>query len=53
MQMDESDEQFENAEVSRDESLASDSNVTTEKTLHLSKHSSPMFPTEGGMQILA
>jgi hypothetical protein len=51
MQIDESDEQFQNADLSMDESLEPDSNVTVERHLHFWNDSLPSVSTEEGMQI--
>jgi hypothetical protein len=51
MQIDESDEQSEKAELSIRAREESDGNVTVESWRHAVKHSSPMVRTELGMQI--
>jgi hypothetical protein len=51
MQIDETDEQFQNADSANDESLEPDSIVTVERELHPSKQFSPSISTEEGMQI--
>jgi hypothetical protein len=51
MQIDESDEQSQNADLPIDKSLELDSNVIVERDQHLEKHDSPIFATEEGMQI--
>jgi hypothetical protein len=51
MQIDESDEQYENEDSSIDESLEPDSNVTVERDSHREKHCLPSFSTDEGMQI--
>jgi hypothetical protein len=51
MQIDESDEQYANADSPIDESRESDSNVIVERELHPRKHW-PSFSTDEGMQIL-
>jgi hypothetical protein len=51
MQIDESDEQYENADPSIDDSLEPDSNVTVERDSHTQKHPLPSFSTDEGMQI--
>jgi hypothetical protein len=49
MQIDESEEQFQNAENSINESSQSGSNVTTQRDLHSEKQSWQIFVTEAGM----
>jgi hypothetical protein len=51
MQIDESDEQNQNADLSMNESLETDSNVSVERDLQPKKHVSPSTSTEEGMQI--
>jgi hypothetical protein len=51
MQIDESDEQYKNADSSMNESLEPDSNVTAERDLHPWKQSGPSLSTEDGMQM--
>jgi hypothetical protein len=50
IQIDASDEHFQNAESSIHESLEHDSNVTTERTVQKAKHSLQIFSTEEGMK---
>jgi hypothetical protein len=52
IQLVESDEQFENAELSIHESLESDSNVIVDREVHLSKQHEQIFWTEEGIQIV-
>jgi hypothetical protein len=51
MQIDESDEQYRNADSSMDESLEPDSNVTVERESHSEKQVLPRLSTDEGMQI--
>jgi hypothetical protein len=51
MQIDESDEQYKNADFPIRESLQSDSNVTLESAVHPSKQRSQRCSTDDGMQI--
>jgi hypothetical protein len=51
MQIDESDEQFQNADSSIDESFEPDSNVTVERELHSEKQLLPIRSTDEEMQI--
>jgi hypothetical protein len=51
MQIDESDEQGQSAELSIRESLESDSNVTLERLLHAEKQLLQRISTDDGMQI--
>jgi hypothetical protein len=51
IEIDESDEQSENANLAIDESLELDSNVIVEREQHPEKHHSPTLSTLEGMQI--
>jgi hypothetical protein len=51
MQIDESDEQEENADLPIDESLESDSNMTVERDWHSEKQPVPSISIEEEMQI--
>jgi hypothetical protein len=51
MTIDESDEQFENVEVLRHESLEPDSKMILDRDLHPEKHSSSIFSTEEGIEM--
>jgi hypothetical protein len=51
MQIDESDEQFENAELSMDESRETESNVTVDRKAHPEKQLSQICVTDEGIQI--
>jgi hypothetical protein len=52
IQIDESDEQYENAQDSIHESLESDANVIVKRELHRSKQYSRIFSTVRGIQII-
>jgi hypothetical protein len=51
MQIDESDEHHEKADLPIHETLQPDSNVTVDRELHPRKHLGPRFLTDEGMQI--
>jgi hypothetical protein len=51
MPIDESDEQPENGEVSRHESLEPDSKMILDRDLHPEKHRSPILSTGEGIQM--
>jgi hypothetical protein len=51
MQIDESNEHWQNADLSRHSSLQPDSNVTVDSDGHFEKHSPESFSREEGMQI--
>jgi hypothetical protein len=51
IQIDESDKQLSNVELSRHESLELDSNVIVESDLHPVKQNGQIFSTEEGIQI--
>jgi hypothetical protein len=51
MPIDESNEQTENVEVSRHESLEPDSKMILDRELHPEKYRSPIFSTEEGIQM--